>query len=45
MVAEHNVLGIEISGCLKGYAEGPLGIAALLIVIIVLIVKCRQRSR
>jgi hypothetical protein len=41
MLAEHNVLGIEIIGGLKGYAEGPLGIAALLM-IIVLIVKWRR---
>jgi hypothetical protein len=41
MLAEHNVLAIEISGCLKGYAEGPLGITALVIMIL-LIVKWRR---
>jgi hypothetical protein len=43
MLAEHNVLGIEIGGYLKGYAEGPLGISAL-VIMIVLIVKWRHDS-
>jgi hypothetical protein len=37
MLAEHNVLGIEIGGYLKGYAEGPLGISALVIMIVLIV--------
>jgi hypothetical protein len=42
MFAEHNALGIEIWGCFKGQAEGPLGILALLIIVLVLIAKWRR---
>jgi hypothetical protein len=37
MFAQHNTLGIIIDGCFKGYAEGPLGIGALLIILVVVI--------
>jgi hypothetical protein len=40
MLAEHNVLGIEISHCFKGYAEGADRDAALFIIVL-LIVKWR----
>jgi hypothetical protein len=43
MFAEHNVLGIEIWGCFKGQAEGPLGIGALLIIVLLLFVRSRRR--
>jgi MYXO-CTERM domain-containing protein len=45
MFAEHNALGIEIEGCFKGYAEGPLGVAALLVIVLVLIAIWRRRNR
>ena len=44
MLVEHNALGIEIEGCFKGHAEGPLGIGALLIIVLALIVMCRRRN-
>ena len=44
MFAEYNALGIEIGGCLKGHAEGPLGIGALLIIVLVLIAISRRRT-
>lgn len=33
MFAEHNALGIEISDCFSGHAEGPIGIGALLVIV------------
>jgi hypothetical protein len=44
MFTEHNALGIEIRGCFKGQAEGPLAIGALLIIVLVLIAS-RGRGR
>jgi hypothetical protein len=42
MLAAHNVLAIEISGFLKGYAEGPLGIGALLIMLAIILIWNRR---
>jgi hypothetical protein len=38
MFTEHNALGIEIDGCFKGYAERPVGVAALFNIVLVLVV-------
>jgi hypothetical protein len=44
MLAAHNFLGIEIAGWLKGYAEGPLGIGALLCIAALMVWCLRNRS-
>lgn len=43
MFTQSSSLGIEIGGYLKGSAEGPLGIGALLIIVLALIAISRWR--
>jgi hypothetical protein len=44
MFTEHNEVGIELEGCFKGHAEGPLGIAALLLTVVLVLVWIWRRS-
>jgi hypothetical protein len=44
MPAEHSTVGIEIGDYFKGHAEGPLGIAALVVIVLILVLKWRGHS-
>jgi hypothetical protein len=42
MLVDHNVLAIEISHCFKGYAEGPIGTAALFTIVLLIMIWRRR---
>jgi hypothetical protein len=44
MLAVQNTIGINLGNVLQGYAEGPLGIGALLVItLLVAVILCRRR--
>jgi MYXO-CTERM domain-containing protein len=44
MLAIQNTIGIKL-GLLQGNAEGPLGIGALVLIVVVLLLAWRRRPR